>query len=110
GRDGVAGADPDAGAAGPQGDGEVCRLAGDMEARAEPEAGQRPLPLETLPDEAEHRHLAGRPGNQPVALVSQGEIGDVIFGGAGAAGHAISWRRVMRVGRTAMVPEGRARP
>jgi hypothetical protein len=46
GRQRVAGAEPDVGAAGSQRDGEIGRLAGDVEAGSEPEAGERPLPFE----------------------------------------------------------------
>ena len=47
---------------------QVGRLAGDVQTGAEKQALERALALEALPDEPEHRHLLGRPFDEPLTL------------------------------------------
>ncbi len=80
GRERVRGAEDDLGAAGLERPHEVGGLGRDVEAGADPQAGERPLALEALADEAQDRHLALGPLDPADALGGEAEVGDVVGG------------------------------
>src|SRR6202022_4504770 len=74
---GVARAETQLGAAGSQRDGQVGRLAGDVQATGEPQSLQRAFLLEALTDEAEDWHLQPGPLDEALPGVCQAEVGYV---------------------------------
>ena len=76
----------DLGAAGRERPHQVRGLGGDVEAGRDPQAGQRPLALEALADQAQDGHLALGPLDPADALVGEAEVGDVVR----AAGRSVS--------------------
>jgi hypothetical protein len=49
-----------------------------VQAGGDPEAGERLLGCEALPDLRQHRHLAGGPGDARLTLGSEGQVGNVM--------------------------------
>ena len=84
-RERVRGREDDLGAAGLERPHQVGGLGRDVEAGADPEAGQRLLALEALADQAQDGHLALGPLDPADALGREAEVGHVVGGQAGAA-------------------------
>ena len=57
---------------------QVGRLGRDVEARADAQAGERPLALEALADQAQDGHLALGPLDAADALGGEAEVGHVV--------------------------------
>ena len=57
---------------------EVGGLGGDVQAGADAQARERPLPLEALADEAQDRHLPLRPLDATNTFIHETEVGDVV--------------------------------
>ena len=89
----VAGAQADVGATRLERDRQVGGLAGDVQAGAEAQARERLLALEALADQPQHRHLQRGPLDEPLALVGQREVGDVVFGAGRWWSFVVSVRR-----------------
>ena len=88
GRERVAGAEAQVGAAVAQGDRQVRCFGGDVEAGGHPDALQRLLTLETFADEAEHGHFALGPLDPADTLRGERMICDVV-----GNGHGYLWAR-----------------
>ena len=67
-------------AAGIKGAHQVGRLGRDMQARADAQAVERPLALETLADEAQDGHLALGPLDAAHAVGGQAQVGHIVGG------------------------------
>ena len=73
-RERIGGADGHLRAARLQGERQVCRLGGHVQAGRQPDPRERPLPLKAGPDAPQHRHIPGGPLDPGHPLACQGQI------------------------------------